>query len=43
MQGIDVFALLLGLVMLFVLIFAGIGKYARRVNGGGAPAEKTAA
>lgn len=33
MQGVDAFALILGLVMLFVLIFAGIGKYARRVNG----------
>jgi hypothetical protein len=33
MQGVDAFALILGLVMLIVLVFAGIGKYARRVNG----------
>ncbi|CUG87163.1 membrane-associated protein, putative [Bodo saltans] len=33
MQGVDAFALILGLVMLIVLVFAGIGKYARRLNG----------
>lgn len=29
MEGVDAFALILGLVLLFVLIFAAIGKYAR--------------
>ena len=30
MTGIDVFALLLGLTLLFLVIFAGIGFFARR-------------
>jgi hypothetical protein len=43
MNGADTFALILGLVLLFIVIFAALGWYARRQNGGSPQpsAEKT--
>lgn len=33
MNGFDAFALVLGLALFFVLLCAGLGKYARKVEG----------
>jgi hypothetical protein len=33
MNGADTFALILGLVLLFIVVFAALGHYARKQNG----------